>query len=211
MNAMNGDQGLEAMLRAGHGEGVEADSERLARELAERVAASGDAEVAYATVETPVGRAGVAATARGLVGVSLPNRSLDDFVTELASGISPRVVEAPAALDEVRRQLDEYFEGERKSFDLALDWQLVPGGFYRKVLRATAALPFGVTATYGEIAGAAGNPRAHRAAGTALGSNPIPIVVPCHRIVRSGGDPGNYGGGPEMKRWLLRLEGALRE
>ena len=208
---MNSKSDLDTMLRAGGGVDADAHSERLARELAERVAASGDAKVAYAAVDTPLGQAGVAATPRGLVGVSLPNRSLDDFIAELASGISPRVVEAPAALDEVRRELDEYFEGERTAFDLALDWQLVPGGFYRKVLRATAALPFGVTATYGEIAGVAGNARAHRAAGTALGSNPIPIVVPCHRIVRSGGDPGNYGGGPEMKRWLLRLEGALRD
>ncbi len=162
-------------------------------------------------MDTPVGDALVAATGRGLVSVGLPNRELDDFLAEIAAGISPRIVEAPAALDEVRRELDQYFTGGRREFDVDLDWQLVPGGFYRKVLRATAKLPFGITATYGEIAGRAGNPRAHRAAGTALGANPLPIVVPCHRIVRSGGDPGNYGGGPGMKRWLLRLEGALAE
>ena len=185
------------------------DAERLAREFAERAAGEGAAQVAYATLDTPLGTAGIAATPRGLVAVSLPNRSLDEFLEEITAGVSPRVVEAPGALDTARRELEEYFAGERTSFDLPLDWRLVPGGFYRKVLRATARLPFGVTATYGEIAAKAGNARAHRAAGTALGSNPIPIVVPCHRIVRSGGDPGNYGGGPEMKRWLLQLEGAL--
>ena len=193
------------------GPDVDEDAARLAQAVAERAAGEGSAEVAYATVDTPVGTAAVAATPRGLVAVSLPNRPLDEFVAHLAAGISPRLVEAPGALDAARRELDEYFEGRREAFDLPLDWRLVPGGFYRKVLRATARLPFGVTATYGEIAREAGNPRAHRAAGTALGSNPIPIVVPCHRIVRSGGDPGSYGGGPELKRWLLRLEGALGE
>jgi methylated-DNA-[protein]-cysteine S-methyltransferase len=206
---MTTDRDIRALLKADAA--TAADAERLASAFAERAAAGGQAEVAYATVETPLGVAGIAATPRGVVGVSLPNRDLDDFLEELVAGISPRVVEAPRQLDTARRELEEYFEGGRTAFDLPLDWRLVPGGFYRKVLRATARLPFGVTATYGEIAGKAGNPRAHRAAGTALGSNPIPIVVPCHRIVRSGGDPGNYGGGAEMKRWLLRLEGALHE
>lgn len=191
--------------------GLDQDAERLARELTERAAAEGVAAVAYATLDTPLGTVGIAATPRGLVAVSLPNRSLDEFLAEIAADVSPRLVEAPGALDTARRELDEYFNGIRTRFDLPLDWRLVPGGFYRKVLRATARLPFGVTATYGEIAAKAGNGRAHRAAGTALGSNPIPIVVPCHRIVRSGGEPGNYGGGPEMKRWLLKLEGALED
>ena len=118
-------------------------------------------------------------------------------------------MEAPGKLDEARRELTEFFEGERRDFDLDLDWTLVPGGFYRKVLDATAKLGYGEVMTYGEIARSAGNPRAHRAAGTALGANPLPIVVPCHRIVRAGNDPGNYGGGPELKRWLLELEGSL--
>jgi methylated-DNA-[protein]-cysteine S-methyltransferase len=180
-----------------------------ARRLAERAAAEGAALVAYSTVDTPVGVATIAATPRGVVSVGLPNLALDDFVEQLAALISPRIVEAPATLDRARRELDEYFSGHREAFDLPLDWRLVPGGFYRKVLRATSRLPFGITATYGEIAAKAGNARAHRAAGTALGQNPLPIVVPCHRIVRTGGDPGNYGGGPELKRWLLTLEGSL--
>ena len=151
----------------------------------------------------------MACTPRGIVSVGLPNHPLDDFVERLANEISPRVVEAPGKLDLARRELTEFFDGERREFDLVLDWSLVPGGFYRKVLDATAKLPYGAKMTYGQIARDAGNPKAHRAAGTALGSNPLPIVVPCHRIVRAGKDPGNYGGGPELKRWLLELEGSL--
>jgi methylated-DNA-[protein]-cysteine S-methyltransferase len=201
------DSSLRRLLAEAGGELEPAAAEAAAR-FAERAAAEGAARVAYARVETPFGPATVAATRSGIVAVGLPNRRLDEFLAELSVGVSPRLVEAPGRLDEARRQLEEYFEGQRRSFTLPLDWKLVPGGFYRRVLRATARLPFGATATYGEIAARAGNPRAHRAAGTALGSNPIPILVPCHRIVRAGGDPGNYGGGPEMKRWLLRLEGA---
>jgi methylated-DNA-[protein]-cysteine S-methyltransferase len=206
---MKGMDELERKLRAGsRAQGVEASSD-LARRFSEAVAASGDAEVAFATLDTPFGLAKVAATGSGVVSVGLPNHSLDDFVARLVTGISPRVVEAPGRLDEARRELDEYFSGARRAFDLDLDWTLVPGGFYRKVLDATAQLGYGEVMTYGQIAGNAGNPRAHRAAGTALGANPLPIVVPCHRIVRTGRDPGNYGGGPELKRRLLELEGAL--
>lgn len=194
---------LRADLRRGEG------SDALARRFAEAAAASGDAEVAFATVDTPVGTTSVAATHRGIVSVGLPNHPLDDFVARLATEISPRVVEAPGRLDHVRRELSEFFAGSRRDFDLTLDWTLVPGGFYGKVLRATAQLGYGEVMTYGEVARVAGNPRAHRAAGTAVGINPLPIVVPCHRIVRAGGgDPGNYGGGPELKRWLLELESA---
>ena len=153
----------------------------------------------------------MAATSRGVLSVGLPSEAVDDFLDSLAERVSPSIVEAPVTLDVARRELDEYFSGKRETFDLPLDWRLVPGGFYRRVLNATSKLPFGNTMTYGEIAAKAGNARAHRAAGTALGSNPLPIVVPCHRIIRSGGDPGNYGGGPELKRWLLRLEGSLAD
>ena len=201
---------LERELAAG-GAGLDDAAAEAARRFAERAASEGAAAIAYSTIDTPVGVASVAATPRGLISVGLPNVALDDFLGDLAAAISPRIVEAPATLDTARRELAEYFDGRRQEFDLPLDWRMVPGGFYRKVLRATARLPFGITATYGEIAGRAGNPRAHRAAGTALGSNPLPIVVPCHRIIRSGGDPGNYGGGPELKRWLLKLEGALTD
>ena len=130
------------------------------------------------------------------------------MLESLAERISPRLLEAPARLDPVRRELDEYFAGRRREFDLPLDWRLT-GGFTRKVLRETARIPFGETRSYMQMAASAGSPRAHRAAGSALGANPIPIVVPCHRVLRSGGGLGGYGGGLEVKRELLRLEGAL--
>jgi methylated-DNA-[protein]-cysteine S-methyltransferase len=109
----------------------------------------------------------------------------------------------------VRRELDQYFDGKRDRFELPVDWRLSHPGFYRRVLRATARVPFGEMITYRDAAERAGNPRAFRAAGTALGSNPTPIVVPCHRVIRSDGEIGNYGGGPEMKRFLLELEHAI--
>jgi methylated-DNA-[protein]-cysteine S-methyltransferase len=199
---------LERLLSVPRGK-LDDDAAEAARRFAERAASEGAAEISYATVDTPVGTASVAATSRGVLSVGLPSEAVDDFLVRLSDRVSPSIVEAPVTLDVARRELDEYFSGERESFDLPLDWRLVPGGFYRKVLRATSRMPYGITATYGEIAARAGNARAHRAAGTALGSNPLPIVVPCHRIIRSGGDPGNYGGGPELKKWLLRLEGSL--
>jgi methylated-DNA-[protein]-cysteine S-methyltransferase len=181
----------------------------LAQTIAARAADEGILDVAYSTVDTPMGTVVVAATRRGLVRLALPGARTDDVLAELAANLSPRVLEWPAGVDDARRELDEYFEGRRDRFDLALDWRLSHPGFYRRVLRATARVPFGSTTTYGDVAARAGNPRAHRAAGTALGRNPIPIVVPCHRVLRSGGDLGNYGGGPELKRFLLELEGAL--
>jgi methylated-DNA-[protein]-cysteine S-methyltransferase len=166
-------------------------------------------DVAYATIDTPFGTGLVAATPRGLVRVALPSERLDDVIEDLAADLSPRVLEFPARLDEARRELDEYFEGRRDRFELRLDWRLSHPGFFRRVLRATARVPFGEVISYRDAAERAGNARAFRAAGTALGSNPLPIVVPCHRVVLSNGDPGNYGGGPEMKRSLLELEGAI--
>ncbi|HEY7151803.1 MAG TPA: methylated-DNA--[protein]-cysteine S-methyltransferase [Solirubrobacterales bacterium] len=177
--------------------------------LVARADTDGLLDVAYATLDTPLGTAMVAATPRGLVRVALPNEDLDRVLTRLAADVSPRLLEFPARLDEARRELEEYFEHRRDQFELPLDWRLTHAGFYRRVLRATARVPFGEVITYGDAAKRAGSPRAVRAAGTALGSNPIPIVVPCHRVIRSGGAIGNYGGGPEMKRFLLELEGAL--
>jgi methylated-DNA-[protein]-cysteine S-methyltransferase len=125
---------------------------------------------------------------------------------ELAQRVSPRVLEAPAALDEVRRELDEYFAGKRTSFDVPVDWKL-HDGFSRRVLRATARIPYGELLTYAQVAAKAGSPRGSRAAGNALGSNRMPIVVPCHRVVRTGGMLGGYTGGIERKQYLLGLEG----
>ncbi|HXE98941.1 MAG TPA: methylated-DNA--[protein]-cysteine S-methyltransferase [Solirubrobacterales bacterium] len=181
----------------------------FADRLAARANQEGLVDVAYATVDTPLGTGLVASTPKGLVRLALPNEEMETVLSRLARDVSPRVLEFPARLDETRRELDEYFEGKRNRFELTLDWRLSHAGFYRRVLRATARVPFGDVITYAEAAQRAGNPRAFRAAGTALGSNPIPIVVPCHRVIRAGGQIGNYGGGPEMKRFLLELEGAV--
>lgn len=177
--------------------------------FAVRASEEGLLDVAYATVDTPIGTAIVVGTRKGVVRIGLPGSRLDDVLGEVAEFVSPRVMSYPQRLDEARRELEQYFEGRRQRFELPLDWSLSPTGFYRRVLRATAKVPFGEMITYGEAAERAGNPRAFRAAGTAVGSNPLPIVVPCHRVVRAGGDIGNYGGGPEMKRYLLELEHAL--
>jgi methylated-DNA-[protein]-cysteine S-methyltransferase len=184
------------------------DAAAVGRRFAERADREGLVEVAYTSFDSPLGTGHAAVTERGLVSVALPNFGEDAFLAQLG-GLSPRVLEVPGRLDETRRELDEYFAGERQDFDLDLDWRLVRQGFMSRVLHATAKLPYGVTASYGEIAAKAGNARAYRAAGTALGHNPIPIVVPCHRVLLAGGALGNYGGGPEMKAFLLRLEGAI--
>ena len=174
--------------------------------LADRAAAEGLLDVAYATTDSPFGPLLLARTPRGLVRVSLPAYDPNETLEELAARISPRVLEAPAQLDEVRRQLDLYFEGKLTDFDLPLDWQLT-NGFRERVQRAIAEIPYGETRSYSEVADRAGNARAVRAAGSACGSNPIPIVVPCHRVLRSGGALGGYGGGLPMKQALLELEG----
>jgi methylated-DNA-[protein]-cysteine S-methyltransferase len=139
--------------------------------------------------------------------VAFDDEERDELLSRFARQLSPRILEHPAATDEVRRQLDEYFRGERARFDLRLDRRLMRG-IAREVLAATARVPFGRTTTYGAIAERIGRPRASRAVGNALGSNPIPIVVPCHRVLPSTGGIGNYGGGPARKRALLELEGA---
>jgi len=176
--------------------------------LADRAAAEGLLDVAYATADSPFGQILLAATPRGLVRVGLPNQDADEVLRDLAERVSPRMLEGPARLDEVRRELDRYFEGELRDFGLPLDWRLT-SGFRGKVQHAIARIPYGQTRTYTEMARSAGNERAVRAAGTACGSNPIPIVVPCHRVLRSGGALGGYGGGLDMKKALLELEGSL--
>ena len=176
--------------------------------LAARAEAEGLLDVAYATVDSPFGTLLVATTPRGIVKLSLPNYDPDDALEELAERVSPRVLESPAKLDEARRELDLYFEGRLSEFDLPVDWRLTEG-FRGRVQRAIARIPYGQTRTYTEMARSAGNERAVRAAGTACGSNPIPIVVPCHRVLRSGGGLGGYGGGLPMKEALLKMEGIL--
>ena len=172
----------------------------------ERAAQENLIDVAYATVDSPVGPLLVAQTKRGLVRIAYPMMPRDNVLLELAEDISPRVLESAARLDSVRRQLDEYFEGRRSRFDLKVDWRL-SHGFQRRVLSRTARIPYGEVSTYKTIAAAAGSPRGARAAGNALGANPIPIVVPCHRVLHTGGGLGGYGGGLDRKEFLLNLEG----
>ena len=165
-------------------------------------------DVAYAVIGSPVGDLVVAATPTGLVTIAYEDfrGGLDPVLENLAAKLSPRILEQPARLDDVRRELDEYFERRRTSFDLAIDWALY-SPFGRQVLQATAEIPFGHTATYGQVAARAGNPKASRAAGRALGANAIPIVVPCHRVIGTSGKLTGYTGGMHRKEALLRLEG----
>jgi len=173
-----------------------------------KAAEEGLLDVAYTTADSPFGPLLLAQTKRGLVRVGLPNQDQDELLVDLSERVSPRVLEASAELDEVRRELDLYFEGKLERFDLPLDWRL-SGGFRQRVLRAINRIPYGQTRSYTEMARKAGNERAVRAAGTACGSNPIPLVVPCHRVLRTGGSLGGYGGGLPMKQGLLELEGVL--
>jgi methylated-DNA-[protein]-cysteine S-methyltransferase len=182
------------------------EHEAAAARLVERALAEGAVDVAYAATDSPVGRLVLAATPLGLVRVAYADGGEDAVLAELAARLSPRLLRAPRRLDEARRELDEYFAGRRRAFELRTDDALV-GPFARRVLRETARIPYGEHRSYGDVARAIGAPRASRATGNALGSNPIPIVVPCHRVLRGDGSVGGYTGGSERKRTLLALEG----
>ena len=174
--------------------------------FAARALEEGVADVAYAHADSPLGTLLLATTERGLACVSYLDFWPEGKTLEhIAARLSPRVLEAPARLDSVRRQLDDYFRGRLRDFDLRIDWGLV-GDFGRRVLGQTARIPYGDVATYGDIAREIGSPGAARATGNALGSNPMPIVVPCHRVVAAGGKMGGYTGGIERKQLLLTLE-----
>ena len=169
-------------------------------------AAAGLLDVAFATLDSPLGTLLLATTPRGLVRLAYADyEDADEVLEQLATEVSPRILAAPHRLDEPRRELDQYFAGARRGFEFPLDWSLTRG-FTRRVLQATAKVPYGATATYKQVAAQAGSPLASRAAGNALGSNPIPIVVPCHRILHAGGGLGGYTGGLERKRLLLAVE-----
>jgi len=200
---------IERALRAAAAGLPPAPPDSLEPSLTERASADGLLDVAYAGVDSPLGSLTVAATPRGLLRVAYDSyRSRDEVLEDLAARVSPRVLEDPSRLDDVRRELDEYFEGKRTDFHVPIDWSLTRG-FTRKVLNETARIRYGELRTYADVAGRAGNPRAVRAAGNALGANPLPVVVPCHRVVRTGGGLGGYTGGLERKEFLLRLEGSL--
>jgi methylated-DNA-[protein]-cysteine S-methyltransferase len=184
----------------------------LRADFARRADAAGLVDVAYAEVDSPVGRILAAATPAGVVRLAYETSEARDAVlARLAATVSPRVVEAPARLDAVRRELDEYFTGRRRGFSVPVDLQLVSGPFGRRVLETATSIPYGEWLSYGEIAERAGSPRGARAAGNALGSNPVPIVVPCHRIRHAGGGIGGYTGGLEIKRALLAIEAGQHE
>ncbi len=200
---------LTDALRAGSA-GAGAASERGARRLAAAAERRGLLDVAYATVDSPLGPLLAAGTARGLVMLAYDDASLEQRLERLSREVSPRILEAPARLDPVRRELEEYFEGRRRRFEVPVNWSLTRG-YTREVLRRTAEIPYGGASTYAEIAYMAGSPRGWRAAGNALGANPMPIVVPCHRVLASGGGIGGYTGGLHRKRFLLALEGVEPE
>ena len=182
--------------------------ERLHADLSTRAQDDGILDVAYRTIDTPVGTLLLAATVEGLVRVAYAIEDHDKVLTMLAERISPRVLEAPGRLDLVAREIDDYFEHRRDGFDVPLDFRLSKG-FRRQVLDQLREIRYGDTASYASVAAAAGNPKAMRAVGTACATNPLPVVVPCHRVVRSDGSAGGYVGGLEAKQMLLTLESTL--
>jgi methylated-DNA-[protein]-cysteine S-methyltransferase len=184
---------------------TEADVRVLHERLAERAATDGILDVAYRTLDTPVGTLLLAATERGLVRVAFDGEGHEAVLAALAARISPRVLKAPKRLDTAAQEIEEYFAGRRHTFDVPLDLSL-SSGFRRQVLDHLPDIAYGHTASYATVAALAGSPRAVRAVGTACATNPLPVVVPCHRVVRSDGSFGGYRGGPEAKRTLLDLE-----
>jgi len=170
-----------------------------------RADADGLVDVAWVSQDTPVGPLLLAATPSGIVRVAYAGE--DDVLEDLATHVSPRVVHLPGRLDGLRRQLDEYFAGRRRHFEVPIDRQL-SHGYRRTVLEALSEVPYGHTVSYRDLAERTGNPRATRAVGTAMATNPIAIVVPCHRVIGSNGKLTGYGGGLPLKQRLLDLEGS---
>jgi methylated-DNA-[protein]-cysteine S-methyltransferase len=184
-----------------------ATDERLRVRLAAEAERAGILDVAYLTVDSPIGPLLLAATPAGVVRVAFDREGHDAVLAVLAQRISPRILRAPGRLEDAARQLDEYFAGTRRTFDVAVDLRLAQG-FRRRVLEHLRSIAYGATESYARVAAAAGSPAAVRAVGTACATNPVPLVVPCHRVVRSDGTIGQYLGGTEAKQRLLALEGA---
>jgi methylated-DNA-[protein]-cysteine S-methyltransferase len=180
---------------------------RLHARLVHEAARDGLLDVAYRVLDTPIGPLLLAATEEGLLRVAFEVQDHDSVLGGLADAVSPRILHAPGRLDEVARELDEYFAGQRRTFDVALDFRL-SHGFRRAVLAHLREIGYGRTESYAQVAAAAGSPKAVRAVGTACATNPLPVVVPCHRVVRSDGSSGGYAGGAAAKRTLLSLEAA---
>jgi methylated-DNA-[protein]-cysteine S-methyltransferase len=180
--------------------------QRLHARLERDAQTGGLLDIAYRTVDSAVGPLLLAATPLGLLRVAFANESHNSVLQNLSQRISPRILEAPTRLDPIARQLDEFFTGRRHSFDVPLDWSL-SRGFRRTVLEhLNADIGYGATTSYATLARLSGSPKAVRAVGTACATNPIPIIVPCHRVIRSDGTVGAYRGGPAAKRVLLDLE-----
>jgi methylated-DNA-[protein]-cysteine S-methyltransferase len=198
---------IRERLERAHRTDVGDAAARAATRFRERAAGEGLVDIAYGWIDTPLGRLLVAATDDGVLRLGFAHESIDKTLADLARKVSPRILEDDARLEKTRRQLGEYFEGRRKSFDMPLDRRLIHG-FHRQVLDVTERIPYGSVSTYKKVAEKAGSPRASRAAGNALGSNPIPIIIPCHRVVATGRGLGGYGGGLDKKQLLLDLEGA---
>jgi methylated-DNA-[protein]-cysteine S-methyltransferase len=175
--------------------------------LAQRADDEGLLDVSYAVVDSPIGSLLIASTAEGLVRVAFECDGHEDVLSGLSDSISPRILRSARRTDVVARQLDEYFAGRRRSFDVPLDLRLVRG-FRRAVVEGLRGIAYGDTASYAEVAAAAGNPTAVRAAASACSHNPLPVVVPCHRVIRSDGSLGNYRGGVDAKVTLLAMERA---
>lgn len=183
------------------------DLAALQARLAADAHRDGALDIAYRVVDSPVGQLLIAATELGLIRVAFASEGHDAVLQHLADKVSPRILLAPNRLDPTAHALDEYFAGTRRGFDLPLDWRL-SAGFRNTVLRHLPDIGYGHTASYAAVAALAGNPKAVRAVGTACATNPLPVVVPCHRVVRSDGTMGGYLGGVEAKRLLLDLEAA---
>lgn len=204
MNEMHRDDDLVAALSAPVDETTLARLHRMLEHEAERAELL---DVAYTTIDTPVGSLLLAATAKGLVRVAYAREDHDQVLETLARKISPRILRAPARLDEVRRELDEYFAHRRRSFDVSLDLSL-SHGFRQVVQQRLPDIGYGQTRSYAQVAQLVGNPKAVRAVGTACATNPLPVIVPCHRVLRTDGSLGGYVGGADAKHTLLELEAA---
>jgi methylated-DNA-[protein]-cysteine S-methyltransferase len=208
MERQKEDRQLETLLR----DVIPASDEEWAAaraEFAARAASEGLVDIAFEDHETPLGRMRINATDTGILRIILPAENAEEVLEDLARKVSGRIlgVSTPA-ITTTRRELDEYFDGRRRTFDVPLDWTLTKA-FRREVLHATTLIPYGETSSYRKVATAAGRPKAVRAAGSAVANNPLPILVPCHRVLRSDGAIGQYLGGVAAKTQLLTLEKAI--
>ncbi|HEY5428497.1 MAG TPA: methylated-DNA--[protein]-cysteine S-methyltransferase [Solirubrobacteraceae bacterium] len=202
------DAGVERLLRSG-AETAVPDWIAVHARFTARALSDDLVDVAYEDHDTPLGMMRVSATNTGIVRMILPAEDAEEVLEDLARKVSARILRTSTpAITQTREELDEYFDGHRHRFNVPLDWTLAKA-FRLKVLEATAQIPYGHTASYRQVASAAGSPNAVRAAGSALATNPLPVLVPCHRVLRSDGTIGQYLGGPAAKTQLLTLEQAI--